>query len=322
MQEQPHPVRLVERHLDEVVARPSEPSCSGQCGECDGPRRPIAAQLLEFRDPSAPRSSPDPSCCRGRPTAGDSRAAADACSCSTRRSPAGQVAGVELGADGDHPAADVDADRRRDDRAVGRDHRADGRALAQVRVGHQRHVRVDERHRRGFPRLCKGGVVDVAGKVQQVVAVLGGGHCPTPVVDDRAGIARGVVRMIGSPTVERFRDRASEYPRDGVRWIGTGERIHRTVVGMTGHDDWSRNHGATALRRHAPEVASTLDRLVALVPPIGDGSVVARAREVCGRTLSLPPLPAPPVASAPANADGTTQVRLEFRPSGSAPTCP
>ncbi|MGO4204030.1 carboxymuconolactone decarboxylase family protein [Rhodococcus sp. TAF43] len=81
---------------------------------------------------------------------------------------------------------------------------------------------------------------------------------------------------------------------------------------MTGHDDWSRDHGAAALRRHAPEVASTLDRLVALVPPIGDGSVVARAREVCGRTLSLPPLPAPPVTSAPANADGTTQVPLEF----------
>ena len=56
----------------------------------------------------------------------------------------GECAGILLCADGDHPAADVDTDRRRDDRALGRQHRPDRRTLAQVGVGHEGHVRVDE----------------------------------------------------------------------------------------------------------------------------------------------------------------------------------
>lgn len=73
--------------------------------------------------------------------------------------------------------------------------------------------------------------------------------------------------------------------------------------------EWSRDSGAAALRRHAPEVASTLDRLVALVPPIGGTPLVARTRRMCARTLSLPPLPAP---APTADADATTGVPLEF----------
>lgn len=81
---------------------------------------------------------------------------------------------------------------------------------------------------------------------------------------------------------------------------------------MARHDDWSRDNGATALRHHAPEVASTVDRLVAAVPSLGDGSLVARTRELCGRTLSLPPLPAPDVSGAPADGGEAARVPLEF----------
>ena len=49
---------------------------------------------------------------------------------------------VELG--GDHAAADVDADGRRDDGALGGDHRADGGADADVGVGHEGHVALDD----------------------------------------------------------------------------------------------------------------------------------------------------------------------------------
>ena len=41
-------------------------------------------------------------------------------------------------------------------------HRADGRALAQVRVGHQGDVRVDERHRGGALGLLAGAVLEDA----------------------------------------------------------------------------------------------------------------------------------------------------------------
>jgi hypothetical protein len=49
----------------------------------------------------------------------------------------GQVAGGERGLDRHHAAADVDADRGRDDRSVGGDHAADRRADAPVDVGHR-----------------------------------------------------------------------------------------------------------------------------------------------------------------------------------------
>ena len=62
----------------------------------------------------------------------------------------------ELSPDGDHAAADVHADRCRDDRAERRDHRSDRRALAVMRVGHQRQVREDERHRGGPLGLLAG----------------------------------------------------------------------------------------------------------------------------------------------------------------------
>jgi len=49
--------------------------------------------------------------------------------------------------DRDHPAADVHADRRRNDGPFRGDHGPDRGALAVVAVGHHGHVLVDERHR-------------------------------------------------------------------------------------------------------------------------------------------------------------------------------
>lgn len=66
---------------------------------------------------------------------------------------------------------------------------------------------------------------------------------------------------------------------------------------------WTEQSGTSALERFAPDVAATLDRLVALVPTIGDGPLAAQARQTCAQTLSLPPLPfpepAPPAPEAP-----------------------
>ncbi|MBM4524088.1 carboxymuconolactone decarboxylase family protein [Rhodococcus hoagii] len=72
---------------------------------------------------------------------------------------------------------------------------------------------------------------------------------------------------------------------------------------MTEHDDWAHHSGASALRHFAPEVASTLDRLVATAPT----DLAAGTRVVCARTLSLPPLPAPARI-----ADDFTGASLEF----------
>ncbi|WFR71942.1 carboxymuconolactone decarboxylase family protein [Prescottella defluvii] len=64
--------------------------------------------------------------------------------------------------------------------------------------------------------------------------------------------------------------------------------------------DWTNESGASALRRFAPAVAETLDRLVAVVPAIGDSPLTAVTRQACAVTLSLPALPAPePAPSAP-----------------------
>jgi hypothetical protein len=53
----------------------------------------------------------------------------------------GQVGGAQRRARGDHAAADVDADRGRNDRAARRDDAADRRALAEMYIRHHRQVR-------------------------------------------------------------------------------------------------------------------------------------------------------------------------------------
>ena len=67
---------------------------------------------------------------------------------------------VELG--GDHAATDVDTDRRRDHRVLRRDHRTDRRADADVRVGHEGDMTLDDREPSRLLGLADGLRVDVA----------------------------------------------------------------------------------------------------------------------------------------------------------------
>ena len=82
---------------------------------------------------------------------------------------AAQVIAHQPGADGDHAAADVHPHRGGHDRAERRDHRPDGRALAQVRVRHQRQVRPDERHGRGPLGLLPGARLQDRRPVDQLL---------------------------------------------------------------------------------------------------------------------------------------------------------
>ena len=71
-----------------------------------------------------------------------------------------QVIGGEVGASGDHAAADIDADGGRDDRALGRDHRADRRTLAVMHIRHYRDVFEDERQTGDIVELPLRAVLD------------------------------------------------------------------------------------------------------------------------------------------------------------------
>jgi hypothetical protein len=72
-----------------------------------------------------------------------------------------QCVGRQVGAGRDHAAADVDADRRRHECAVGGDHGADSGANADVRVGHERERSREDRQTRGARRLHNGALVEV-----------------------------------------------------------------------------------------------------------------------------------------------------------------
>ena len=80
----------------------------------------------------------------------------------------GQFGGVEIRLDRDHPASDVDADGGGDDRVPSRDDRADGGADAQVGVGHERDVPVDDREPGRAARLRERLLVELGGPRQQL----------------------------------------------------------------------------------------------------------------------------------------------------------
>jgi hypothetical protein len=61
----------------------------------------------------------------------------------------GEFPTLELGPDSYHAAADVHADRCRDDRAVGGDDRSDGGAFAKMGIWHECDVGMDEGHAGG-----------------------------------------------------------------------------------------------------------------------------------------------------------------------------
>ena len=131
------------------LPEPSVPSCSRQFGAiASALSAPSVASSSSIR---ALRATVSRSLrCTCQPTAArparSTRAAGQGL-------PRGQVAVHQAGADGDHSAADVNADRGGHDRAERRDHRPDGGALSEMRVRHKCQMRPDERHRRGPPGL-------------------------------------------------------------------------------------------------------------------------------------------------------------------------
>jgi hypothetical protein len=160
VQHDPHPAPLVQAELEEVVAGAEGPELLGRpLGLVGGQvgRRPVGRQ--------------PPVRVAGRPTVALAHPGRD-----RRRDPAEQgfegvrelgVGHVELG--GDHPAADVDPDRRRDDRALGGDDRPDGRAEPDVGVGHEGDVAVDDRQPGRLLGLADGPRIDVAGPGDELV---------------------------------------------------------------------------------------------------------------------------------------------------------
>jgi hypothetical protein len=127
VQDQPDDVALVQADLDEVVARAERPELREGRGRC----RSVSSV-------AGARSRPVPPAGRTRPCRRDPSGAGRDASLDQRHQPAQAVRQVgrrEVGLGGDHSAADVDADRVRDDRARRRDDRSDGRPEAGVRVG-------------------------------------------------------------------------------------------------------------------------------------------------------------------------------------------
>ncbi len=136
MQHQPDRARRVQAELQEVVARAERAQLR---------HRPLAPPVHLRRDLVEPRPEVVPARHRvavqlGRVDRLGVRGAADRDRLLDPVTQPGQVvrqvAGRERGPDRAHPAADVDADGGRADRAPHRDHGADGGALAQVHVGH------------------------------------------------------------------------------------------------------------------------------------------------------------------------------------------
>ena len=150
MQHQPDAVLLVEAHLKEVVARSERAEMHGGVGL--GELRMLGHDGLEARLQRRPRLVRGIRQVLPRTLvapAARSRAPVrhGLLQCRAHMPEAvRQIVRGERGAHRHHPAADVHANRRRDDRALGRDHRADGRALAVMHVRHHREPLVDERH--------------------------------------------------------------------------------------------------------------------------------------------------------------------------------
>jgi hypothetical protein len=159
----PHLLRLVEAHLDEVVARPERSQVD---------HRVALLEVRIFGDDRAKarrKAGPGVGHVVGRLTPRAAIVPAEAGlavghgpldGASKRSQRVGQVLGLQGGLGGHHPAADVDADRRRDDRPFGRDHRTDGGAEAKVHVGHHGHPRANEGEAGGVVELAQGAFVD------------------------------------------------------------------------------------------------------------------------------------------------------------------
>ena len=142
MQHGPHALLLVEAHLDEVVAAAERAQVRHALRLAD--RRVLLLQLLEALGQAAVGEQPAH---RVRHAVLPAALQADAAVRHRRLDAAaqlgevvGQVAGGKRGTHRHHAAADIDADGGRHDGAAGGDDGADGGALAQMHVRHDRHV--------------------------------------------------------------------------------------------------------------------------------------------------------------------------------------
>ena len=151
MQHHPDVLALVEAELDEVVAGAERAQVTRRAA------RGRAGVLVDDRSYAGSSSPTPPRHATGhRATRRDRRGAVVGAAVRDRLldrraqvvQVVGQMVGVQRGLHGHHAAADVDADRRRDDRAAGGHHPADRRADAVVHVGHHGDPAVDE----GQPR--------------------------------------------------------------------------------------------------------------------------------------------------------------------------
>ena len=160
----PDPVRLVQAHLDEVVAAAERAELP----------RPLAANVADhLPDPLVTGQDPleagpqriEHVPVRDRlPVGGEADGDRLFNRLADRAQRVGEPGSVEREPRGAHPAADVDADRGRDQRAPGRDHRTDRRPDADVHVGHRRHVTDHDRQPRDRGELLDGRLVDVVGE--------------------------------------------------------------------------------------------------------------------------------------------------------------
>ncbi len=144
MQHHPHAIGLVQADLDEVVAAAERADLAIELVRTD--LRMLLADLRQPRDEVGLlqrrlHAVGNPAVLAAR-TVADRDAALDGVA--QQRQVVGQVVGSQRRANRGHAAADVDADRGRDDRALRRHDRSHRRADAQVHVGHHRDPRPDE----------------------------------------------------------------------------------------------------------------------------------------------------------------------------------
>jgi hypothetical protein len=165
VQEQPDRAVLVAGDFDEVVPGSQGTQLVTPVTHVVGRvETRLCGELLEVSDPRLGRGDDRPVVLPGGLRDGSFDRLPQRCQIA-----AGELCHGELGAHGDHPAADVHADGSRHDRTEGRDDRADGRALAQVGIGHECQVREDEGHPGGCPCLLEGLLVQHARPGEQVL---------------------------------------------------------------------------------------------------------------------------------------------------------
>ena len=189
VQQDPDDALLVDGQLDEVVARAQRAELGRRSiGVCQRLRRRMFGEPLERvrRRLAVPVSES-----RGH--------AASHAIDPPVQAPVRQLVDPQIEPTGGHAAPDVDADRRRDHRGLGRDHRPDRRAHAEVGVGHEGDVARDDRQPRGALGLLPRGLVELARPAEHAGGDLVGHRAVHPCVCSGSS-ARSARRISASST--------------------------------------------------------------------------------------------------------------------------